>query len=121
LSIGKGNDPREKHRVIRQRAECKGQTVIHPQSEKPDRITLAELGDKIFLYGKILISSGYGDNAALPQTLLVLQYVRKVAVHLGVWVAISRRRTVGPWISLPAPFISALRLSERRSEEGVCE
>jgi hypothetical protein len=41
-----------------------------------------------------------------------VQCVRKVAVHLGVWVAISRRRIVGPWTSLPTAFISAQRLSE---------
>jgi hypothetical protein len=42
----------------------------------------------------------------------IAQCVRKVAVHLGVWVAIYRRRTVGTWTSLPTPFISAQRLYE---------
>jgi hypothetical protein len=46
-------------------------------------------------------------------TCRILQRVLKVAVHLGAWVAISRRRIVGPLTSLPTPFISAQRLSER--------
>jgi hypothetical protein len=40
---------------------------------------------------------------------------------LGVWVAISGRRTVGSWTSLPTPFISAQRLHELRYAESVCE
>jgi hypothetical protein len=35
----------------------------------------------------------------------VIQCIQKVVVHVGVWVAISRRRIVGPWTSLPTPFI----------------
>jgi hypothetical protein len=50
-----------------------------------------------------------------------VQCVRKVAVHLGVWVAISIWRIVAPWISLPTPFISAQLLSEHRSAESVCK
>jgi hypothetical protein len=46
-------------------------------------------------------------------TCHILQRVLKVAVHLGVWVAIARRHIVGPLTSLPAPFVSAERLSER--------
>jgi hypothetical protein len=53
--------------------------------------------------------------------MYIIQCVRKVAVHLEVWVAISIRRMVGPWTSLPTPFISAQRLSERSSPECVCE
>jgi hypothetical protein len=37
-------------------------------------------------------------------------------VHLDVWVAVSRRRIFYPWTSLPAPFISAERLSEHTVE-----
>jgi hypothetical protein len=49
----------------------------------------------------------------------VLQCIRKVAVHLGVRVAISRRRIVGPWTSLPTTFISAQLLSERTIQQVV--
>jgi hypothetical protein len=42
----------------------------------------------------------------------IIHCVRKVAVHLVVWVAISRRHTVGPRTSLPTHFISAQQLSE---------
>jgi hypothetical protein len=37
-------------------------------------------------------------------------------VHLGLWVAISRRRIIGQWTSLLTPFISAQRLFERSVE-----
>jgi hypothetical protein len=36
---------------------------------------------------------------------LILQCVQKVTVHLEVWVAISQWCIVGPWASLPAPFM----------------
>jgi hypothetical protein len=51
----------------------------------------------------------------------IIQCVRKVAVHLGVWVAISRRGIFGPCTSLPTTFLFAQRLSERRSAESVYE
>jgi hypothetical protein len=55
--------------------------------------------------------------AGLGNRHLKLQCVRKVAVHLGEWVAISRRRIVGPWTSLPTPFISEQRFSERNLQK----
>jgi hypothetical protein len=48
--------------------------------------------------------------------LTKLQCVRKVAVHLGYSSDLYRRS----WTSVPTRFISAQRLSERRSAESVC-
>jgi hypothetical protein len=53
--------------------------------------------------GNAIDSTVYID----PEDSFNIQCIQKVAVHLGVWVAISRRCIVGPWTSLPAPFISA--------------
>jgi hypothetical protein len=36
--------------------------------------------------------------------VIVIQCVRKVAVHLKVLVVIPTRRIVGPWTSLPTPL-----------------
>jgi hypothetical protein len=47
----------------------------------------------------------------------IIQCVGKVTVHLGVCIAVSRRRIVGPWTSLPTPFISAQQLSKCRLQK----
>jgi hypothetical protein len=71
---------------------------------KANRVDSEPTTANFYLPGNMFISRDWASwmstSIIIIIIIIITQCVRKVAVHLGMWVAISRRRIVGPWTSL---------------------
>jgi hypothetical protein len=129
MVLVKESDSRQKHCIIRHRAECRGQTAIHSQSAKHDSITLGELGRDNIVMRKRTSMGTMRHFFWRP----LLYYFRKASSHMLHSYTEDRDLNSKPSQHNHIPFIiqnymfrpisghpQVHNLCLKHTEEGIC-